>query len=408
MNNKVFVTGIGVVTPIGLSVKDFWNSALSGINGISLISKFDTSDFSVKIAGELKNFDPLAYFSPKETKRADSFVHYGVAAATEAFKSSGLTIDNPTRAGAIIASGIGGIETWEREFRKLIESPRKVSPFFIPMMIINSASGEIAIKFGLKGPNYSIVSACASSAHAICDSYRLVKDGIVDIMLTGGAEAAVTPLAVAGFANMKALSTRNDNPGKASRPFDKDRDGFIISEGAGIMILESEEHAKKRGATPLCEIAGCGMSCDAYHITAPDPSGEGTANAMRLALNDAKINPEDVNYINAHGTSTPLNDVIETRAIKTVFAEYAKKIPISSTKSLIGHLLGAAGAVELIAAIMSIQNSVVHPTVNLENPDPECDLDYVPKQARQITVNTVLSNSLGFGGHNASIIIKKI
>lgn len=409
MSHRVFVTGVGAITSIGLSAKDFWNSALAGKSGVSNITKFDTTEFSVKIGAEVKNFDPSIYFSLKEVKRSDTFVHYGIAAAAEAVKDSGmLEFDNPVRAGVIVASGIGGIETWEREFRKLIESPRKVSPFFIPMMIINSISGEIAIKFGLKGPNFSVVSACASSAHAICDAYRLIKDGVADVIITGGSEAAITPLAVAGFANMRALSTRNNEPERASRPFDKERDGFVIGEGAGIVILEQAEHAMKRGAAPYCEIAGCGMSCDAYHITAPEPTGEGAATSMKLAIEDAGFKPEDIDYINAHGTSTPLNDMIETKAIKIVFGEYAKSIPISSTKSMIGHLLGAGGGVELIATALSIRNSIIHPTINLDNPDPECDLDYVPNKSRQATVNVALSNSFGFGGHNATIVLKKV
>ncbi|MFA5032805.1 MAG: beta-ketoacyl-ACP synthase II [bacterium] len=408
MENRVFVTGVGAVTPIGLSVKDYWNSLISGTSGVSNITKFDTTEFSVKIGAEVKNFDPLTCFSPKEVKRADTFVHYGIAAAIEAVKDSGLQFDDPLRAGVIVGSGIGGIETWEREFRKLIESPRRVSPFFIPMMIINSISGEIGIRFGIKGPNFSVVSACASSSHSICDAYRLIKEGLADVVITGGSEAAISPMAVAGFANMRALSTRNDAPTKASRPFDKERDGFIIGEGAGIIVLEEANHAIKRGANPYCELAGVGMSCDAYHITAPDSSGEGAANSMRTALQSAGVKPEDVSYINPHGTSTPLNDAIETKAIKMVFGDLAKNIPISSTKSMTGHLLGAAGAIEIIACALSIRNSMVHPTINLENPDPECDLDYVPGNARSVNVNVAISNSFGFGGHNATLVVKKI
>jgi 3-oxoacyl-[acyl-carrier-protein] synthase II len=407
---RVFITGVGAITPVGNSAKEFWNSLIAGISGIGEITKFDTSEFPVKIGAEVKGFDGTKYFSPKEIRRKDLFIQYAVAAAEEAIKDSGIDVEKeePSRIGVIVGSGIGGIETWEREFRVLAQSPRKVSPFFIPMMIINSASAEISIRFKLKGPNFGVVSACATGAHAIGEAYRVIKYGDADIVITGGSESAITPLSVAGFANMKALSTRNDEPQKASRPFDLKRDGFVIGEGVGIIILEEEKHALKRGAELYCELAGYGMTGDAYHITAPDPSADETARVMELALQESGIPIEEIDYINAHGTSTPLNDKIETKAIKRVFKEHAYNLSISSTKSMIGHLLGAAGAVELIATVFSIKYGIIHPTINLEYPDPECDLDYTPNKMRKREVRAAISNSFGFGGHNTAIVLKKL
>jgi 3-oxoacyl-[acyl-carrier-protein] synthase II len=410
MKNKVFITGMGVVTPIGNSLKEFWSSLVDGRSGVDLITRFDTSQFSVKIGAEVKGFDGKRFFSPKEIRRKDRFIQYVISACEEAIKDSKLEFEKEDRRriGVVVGSGIGGIETWEKEFRSLEVSPRKVSPFFIPMMIINSAPAEISIRYNLKGPNFSTVSACATGAHAIGEAYRLIKQGDADVVITGGSEAAITPLSVAGFANMKALSTRNEEPKKASRPFDRDRDGFVIGEGAGVLILESEEHARRRGIPLYCEVIGYGRTGDAYHITAPDPSAEETARVMELAVEDAEIKKEEVDYINAHGTSTPLNDKIETKAIKKVFGAYAKQIAISSTKSMIGHLLGAAGVVELIATVLTIKNNIIPPTINLENPDPECDLDYTPLKKREKEVNVALSNSFGFGGHNTTIAIRKV
>jgi 3-oxoacyl-[acyl-carrier-protein] synthase II len=407
---RVFITGVGAITPVGNSAKEFWNSIVAGISGIGEITKFDTSEFPVKIGAEVKGFDGTKYFSPKEIRRKDLFIQYAVAAAEEAIKDSKIDVEkeDPSRIGVIVGSGIGGIETWEREFRILAQSPRRVSPFFIPMMIINSASAEISIRFKLKGPNFGVVSACATGAHAIGEAYRVIKYGDADIVITGGSESAITPLSVAGFANMKALSTKNDEPQKASRPFDLKRDGFVIGEGVGIIILEEAEHALKRGAKIYCELAGYGMTGDAYHITAPDPSADETARVMELALQESGLPPEEIDYINAHGTSTPLNDKIETKAIKRVFKDHAYNLSISSTKSMIGHLLGAAGAVELIATAFSIKYNIIHPTINLEHPDPECDLDYTPNKMREREVRAAISNSFGFGGHNTAIVLKKL
>lgn len=407
---RVFVTGLGVITPIGNSVKEVWNSLISGISGADKITKFDATEFAVKIAAEVKGFDGDKYFLSKDARRKDTFIKYAVAAAEEAIKDAALNFEaeDLSRVGVIVGSGIGGIETWEKEFRVLEQSPRRVSPFFIPMMIINSAPAEISIRHKLKGPNFGTVSACATGAHAIGDAYRIIKYGDADIIITGGSEASITPLSLAGFANMKALSTRNDAPEKASRPFDIERDGFVIGEGAGILILEEAEHAIKRGVVPYCEVVGYGMTCDAYHITAPDPSAEEQARVMKLALKESSIQPEDVDYINAHGTSTPLNDKIETQAIKLVFGEHAYKLAISSTKSMMGHLLGAAGAVELIVTALTIREGIIHPTINLEHPDPDCDLNYTPNQISKRVVRIAISNSFGFGGHNTTIALKKV
>ncbi len=410
MERRVVVTGIGVVTPIGNSVKEFYQSLLSGTSGVSNLTRFDVSEFSVKIAAEVKDFDPNKYFSPKESRKKDRFVQFALVATDEAINDAELKIENenPERIGVIVGSGIGGMETWEREFKRLLKSPRRVSPFLIPMMIINSASGEIATRVGAKGPNFGLVSACASGGHSIAEAYNFIKHGETDIMVTGGCEAGITPISIAGFANMKALSTRNNDPEHASRPFDCERDGFIVGEGAGVIVLEEAEHAKKRGAKPYCELAGYGMTCDAYHIAAPDPSASEAARAMKLALKSAGISPEEVDYVNAHGTSTPLNDKMETQAIKLALGKHAYQVSISSTKSMTGHLLGAAGAIEFVATCLSVKNNVIYPTINLENPDTECDLDYTPNKPKNKEVRVALSNSFGFGGHNVSIAFRKI
>jgi 3-oxoacyl-[acyl-carrier-protein] synthase II len=410
MRRRVVVTGMGVISPVGKSVKEFWEALLSAKNGIKLIDRFDVSQFPTKIAGLIDDFHPEERIDPKELKRMDLVTQYALYATYEAILDAGLSEGkfDPYRAGVIFSSGIGGIKTLEEEVIKLKEQgPRRVSPFLVPMMIVDITPGHIAMRYGFKGPNYSVVSACASSAHAIGDAYRLIKYGDADIVIAGGAEAPITPIGLAGFCSMRALSTRNDEPEKASRPFDKERDGFVMAEGAGAVVLEELEHALKRGAKIYAEVVGYGATADAYHITAPHPEGEGAVNSMRLAIEEAGISPEEVSYINAHGTSTQLNDAAETKAIKKLFGEYAYKIPVSSTKSMTGHLLGAAGAVEFIATVMSVYTDKVHPTRNYEFPDPECDLDYVPGTYRELTVNYALSNSFGFGGHNASLLVKK-
>jgi len=410
MRRRVVVTGMGVVSPLGKIVKEFWEALLSAKNGIKLIDRFDVSQFPTKIAGLIDDFHPEERIDPKELKRMDLVTQYALYATYEAILDAGLSEGkfDPYRAGVIFSSGIGGIKTLEEEVIKLKEQgPRRVSPFLVPMMIVDITPGHISMRYGFKGPNYSVVSACASSAHAIGDAYRLIKYGDADIVISGGAEAPITPIGLAGFCSMRALSTRNDEPEKASRPFDKERDGFVMAEGAGAVVLEELEHALKRGAKIYAEVVGYGATADAYHITAPHPEGEGAVNSMRLAIEEAGISPEEVSYINAHGTSTQLNDAAETKAIKKLFGEYAYKIPVSSTKSMTGHLLGAAGAVEFIATVMSVYTDKVHPTRNYEFPDPECDLDYVPGTYRELTVNYALSNSFGFGGHNASLLVKK-
>ncbi|KPL00597.1 MAG: 3-oxoacyl-ACP synthase [candidate division Zixibacteria bacterium SM23_73_3] len=408
--NRVVVTGMGAITPVGNSVEEFWSNLKNGVSGIDRVSRFDPSQFSTQIVGEIKGFDVSKYMERKEARRMDLVQQYALASAQQAFDRSGLKSDSLDldRAGVVVGSGIGGIETFEKQHAILLnQGPNRVSPFFIPMMIIDMCVGLISMRFNFKGPNYATVSACASGAHAIADAFKIIQRGEADVMITGGSEASITPTSLAGFCSARAISTRNDEPQKASRPFDKERDGFVMSEGAGIIILESLEHAQCRGAKILAEILGIGMTADAYHITAPAPGGEGAIKAMRLALKDADLVPDSVDYINSHGTSTDLNDATETQAIKEVFGEKAKKIPVNSTKSMIGHLLGAGGAVELIAAIKSIEEGVLHPTINYEFPDPECDLDYVPNQMRKADINVALSNSFGFGGHNISIVLRK-
>lgn len=408
MNHRVVITGLGVLSPIGNSTDEYWNSLLEGKSGIDSITRFDTSEFSTTIAGEIKNFDPTDFIDKKEARRMDRSEQYAIAASAQALKDSGMDLEKEDmdRCGVVIGSGIGGISTFEQQHSLYKKGgPKKVSPFFIPMMIIDMCAGLVSIKFGFRGPNYATVSACASSSHAILDSYRIIQRGEADVMITGGAEATITPSALAGFCQAKALSTRNDDPKKASRPFDIDRDGFVMGEGSGILILESEEHAKKRGAKIYAEIKGAAMTADAYHLTAPHPEGLGARKAMELAIKDANLNPEDIDYINTHGTSTGLGDIAETKAIKIILGEHAYKIPINSTKSMTGHLLGAAGSIEVIAAIKSIETQIVHPTINLDSPDPECDLDYVANTKRECKVKNILSNSFGFGGHNVTLTV---
>ncbi|MDH7481332.1 MAG: beta-ketoacyl-ACP synthase II [Armatimonadota bacterium] len=407
---RVVVTGMAPITPVGTGTEKYWQALLNGVSGVGLITHFDASDYSTQIAAEIKDFDPEEYMDRKEAKRMDRFAQFAVAASILAIQDSGfqITDENAGRVGVLIGSGIGGTSTWEEQHRTLIEKgPRRVSPFFVPMLISDMASGMASIILGAKGPNLAIVTACATATHAIGEAAKIIQRGDADVMIAGGSEAAITPLAVAGFCAARAFSTRNDEPERASRPFDLNRDGFVIGEGAGVLILESLEHALARGAKIYCEITGFGMSGDAFHITAPAPEGEGAARSMAAALKDAGIKPEDVDYINAHGTSTPDNDKTETMAIKRVFGDYAYKVAISSTKSMIGHLLGAAGAVEAIACICAIRDGIVPPTINYETPDPECDLDYVPNEPRKMPVKIAMSNSFGFGGHNATLILAK-
>jgi len=413
MRRRVVVTGMGAVTPIGTGVNRFWNNLINGISGIDLIRSFDPDEFglNVKIAGEVKDFDPLDFMDKKDASRLSLFIQFAVGAAEEAIEDSGIKEAgyDPLRIGVIIGTGIGGLRDIEREHTVITSrGARRVSPFFIPYGISNMSAGYVAIRHGFKGPNYCIVSACATGNHAIGDAFRLIQCGDVDAVIAGGAEASITPLGVAGFAVMRALSTRNDEPQKASRPFDRDRDGFVVGEGAGVVVLEEYERAKARGAKIYAEIVGYGATDDAFHITAPHECGEGAYECMRLALEDAGLSPTEVDYINAHGTSTPLNDVIETLAIKQLFGEHAYRLKISSNKSMIGHLLGAAGAVEAIASLKTIETGIIPPTINLENPDPQCDLDYVPNRAVRSDVRVVLSNSFGFGGTNACLIFKKV
>ena len=406
--NRVVITGVGAITPVGNDVDSTWNALLNGKSGAAKIAKFDVTNHSVTFGAEVKNFNPADFIDEKEAKRMDPFAQYAVAAAKQAVKDAGIDFQkfDRFRCGAIIASGIGGLNELQDQHKKYMEKgPGRTSPFFVPKLMLNAAAGHIAIAFGLGGPNWGVASACASANHAMGTALRTIQHGDAEVMLTGGAEAALTYLSLSGFANMGALSTRNDAPEKASRPFDKNRDGFVLGEGAGIFVFEKLEHAKARDAKIYAEVLGIGNSDDAYHITAPDPDGTGGAYAMAQALRDAGLKPEQISYINAHGTSTPLNDKIETSAIKRTFGAAAKKIPISSTKSMTGHLLGAAAAVELLTCILGIRDGVVHPTINYETPDPECDLDYVPNEKRRVAIEYAMSNSLGFGGHNSAIII---
>ena len=410
MKRRVVITGLGAVTPVGIGKDKFWNSLLEGKSGIGKITAFDPSVINCHIAGEVKDFSAEDFIDKKEAKRMDRFAQFAVAASKLAFEDAKMDLDkeNRERIGTCIGTGIGGVETLHSQFKVLFEKGAdRVSPFFVPMMIGNMAAGQVSITFGLKGVNTCVVTACATGTNCIGDSFRIITRGDADVMVAGGTEAAVSPIAVGGFASMKALSTRNDEPEKASRPFDRDRDGFVMGEGAGIVILEELEHALARGANIYAEVVGYGENADAYHVTAPSPGGVQQANCMKLAIEDAGIKPEQVDYINAHGTSTPANDLNETKAIKTLFGDHAKKLLISSIKSMTGHLLGAAGGVEAIATALTIKNDIVPPTINLENPDEELDLDYVPNKARNHKVNYALSNSFGFGGHNATLLLKK-
>jgi len=412
MERKVVITGIGVLSPIGNQLDTFWENLIAGNSGIGLIDAIDTEAFDCKIGGQVSDFDASSYFtSPKDARRADRFTQLGVAGAKIALEDSGVDFDqvDRDRFGVMVGSGIGGLSTMEKQHSTLMNrGPARVSPFTIPMMIANIASGIISIDFDLRGPNMCIVTACATANHNIGEAWRMIKFDDADIFVAGGSEASITPMGLSGFGNMKALSTRNDAPEKASRPFDKDRDGFVMGEGAGAVVIEELEHAKKRGARIYCELAGYGVSADAHHLTSPHPEGDGARRCMQMALKHAGLNPEQVDYVNAHGTSTGLGDVCETKAIKKTFGDYALNgLMVSSTKSMTGHLLGAAGGVELAACIKAINEGVIPPTINLDNPDPQCDLDYVPNVAREVSIDTALSNSFGFGGHNASVLIKR-
>jgi 3-oxoacyl-[acyl-carrier-protein] synthase II len=411
MKKRVVITGIGVISPVGNDISTFWQSLREGKSGIGPITTFDSSLFESRIAGEVKGFEPGLYgIDPKEARRNAKFVQYAIACAKQALDLSGLDLEkeNRERIGVLMGSGIGDLRIIETEHKVYLDKgPSRMSPFLIPMLIVNAASGHIGITFGLKGPNSAVATACASGSHAIGDAFRIVERGDADVMFCGGTESCIVPTAVGGFCALKALSRRNDDPQKASRPFERDRDGFVMAEGCGLVILESLEHAEKRKAKIIAELVGFGMTCDAYHITAPDPSGAGAASAMKMALKDAQMNPEQIDYVNAHGTSTKLNDKIETLSMKEAFGQHSKKFMVSSTKSVTGHLLGAAGGVEFVACCLVIRDGVVPPTINYEHPDPDCDLDYVPNIARKANVTACMSNSLGFGGHNASLIVKK-
>jgi len=408
--NRVVVTGLGAITPIGIGKDEYWESLIKGKSGVGYITRFDAEDFVTKIAAEVKDFNPEDFMDKREIRRTDRFTQYALAGTYLALEDGDidLSIVNKDRVGVVIGSGIGGMETLEGEHTKLIEKgPKKVSPLFIPMMISNMAPGQISMKYGLKGPTMTITTACASGNHAIGEAFRMIQRGICDMIITGGCEAAITPLAIAGFNAMKALSTRNEEPSKASRPFDKKRDGFVMGEGAGILVLEELNHALKRNATIYGEIVGYGASSDAYHITAPDPEAEGARKAMELALLDGNVSYKEVDYINAHGTSTYYNDKLETLAIKKAFKEHAYKLNISSTKSMTGHLLGGAASIEAIATILAIKEGIIPPTINYEDPDEECDLNYTPNKAVKRDIEYAMSNSLGFGGHNGTILFKK-
>lgn len=408
---RVVVTGVGVISPIGNNKEEFWSSLVSGKSGIGPLTTFDCKDYDSRIAGEVKNFIPHPFIPKKELRRMEKFVQFAVTAAKEAIDDSGLDLskEDPFNIGVLVGSGIGSLRIIEEQHKVILEKgPSRITPFLIPMLIVNMASGYISIMFKIKGPNSCATTACASGTHAIGDAFRLIQHGDADIMITGGTESCITTLGIGGFCALKALSTRNDEPEKASRPFDKDRDGFVMAEGSGIVILEELGHAKKRNARIYGEVAGYGMTGDGYHMTAPDPSGEGAVRCMVNSLKHSGVKPEEVNYINAHGTSTQLNDKIETLAIKKVFGSYAKKLAVSSTKSMTGHMLGAAGGVEYVVCCLAMEKNIIPPTMNYDTPDPECDLDYVPNKARQANINVALSNSLGFGGHNATISLKKL
>lgn len=406
---RVVVTGLGMVTPLGTGVEDNWEAVCSGTSGIGTITRFDISAFPSQIAGEVKDFNPADFVDKQQIRRLDIFIHYAVAAARMAIEDSGIKINakNGHRVGCVTGSGLGGLPMLEYYHKVLLEKgPSRISPFFIPGIIANMAPGQIAIEFGAKGPNISIETACAASCHAVGESFRLIREGLADVMITGGSEAVLTPLALGGFCTMRALSTRNNEPEKASRPFDLDRDGFVLSEGSGILVLEELDHALERATDIYAEVIGYGLTGDAYHVSAPDPEGEGAISCMKMALDYAGLKPEDLDYINAHGTSTKLNDSSENHAIKAVFGEHSYKLAISSTKSMTGHLLGGAGGVESIYTVLTIKHGIIPPTINYENPDPECDLDYVPNVARQAKIRAAMTNSFGFGGTNACLIFK--
>ncbi|QDR80427.1 beta-ketoacyl-ACP synthase II [Sporomusa termitida] len=410
MKKRVVITGLGAITPVGIGTENFWQALIAGKSGIDRISRFDPSEYTTQIAGEVKNFEPAQYIDKKEAKRMDRCTQFAIAAAKMAFEDSGIVLEQEDRSriGTVVGTGIGGIDTLHDQYKTLFDKgPGRISPFFVPMMIANMPAGQTSITFGLQGPCSCVVTACATGTNAIGDAFKIIQRGDAEVMVAGGTEAAISPAAVAGFCAMKAMSTRNDEPQKASRPFDKDRSGFIMGEGAGVIIMESLEHALARGAKIYAEIVGYGFNADAYHITAPAPEGAQAAKCMAMALNDGGIEPAEVDYINAHGTSTPLNDKNETLAIKSLFGEHAKKLKISSIKSMTGHLLGAAGGIETIATVLTITNGIIPPTINLESQDPELDLDYVPNKAQEHVVNVALSNSFGFGGHNATILVKK-
>lgn len=408
---RVVVTGIGAVTPIGLNANEFWEGLIAGKNGVAPITHFDTTNFETKFAAEVKSFNPDLYFDKKTIRRLDPFSQFAIASAVQAIDDSGLNLNkvNQEKAGVIYGSGIGGMQTLQSEHFKYFasKSPSVISPFFVPMMISDLAAGQISIRFGFKGPNYATTSACATASHAISDAFMLIQRGTADLMICGGSEAAISEVSMGGFGAMRAISTWNDRYLEASRPFDRDRNGFVMGEGAGTLLIEELNHALSRGAKIYAELAGIGLTADAYHITAPAPNGEGAARSMKMALDDAGLTIYDIDHINSHGTSTPLNDVNETKAIKTLFGDHAYKLVVNSTKSMTGHLLGAAGGIEAIATVLTIKNGVIPPTINLDNPDPECDLDYSAKKATYKVVNAAISNTFGFGGHNASLLFKK-
>jgi 3-oxoacyl-[acyl-carrier-protein] synthase II len=410
MTEKVVITGMGTLNPVALDVAGFWKGLIEGKSGLGPVTRFDPSRLTSQIAGELKGFDPLNYMERKEARRADPFTQYAMAASREAMAQSGLDTSehNGNRIGVIVGSGVGGVQTWEAQHRTLLEKgPGRISPFLIPMMIVDMAAGQISMLYGARGANFATVSACASGAHAIGEAFRMIKRGDLDAVLAGGSEASITELCIGGFCASKALSTRNEEPTRASRPFDAERDGFVMGEGAAVLVLEAERHALDRGAPILAELCGYGATGDAHHLTAPAPGGEGGARGMMQAMEEAGLGPGDIDYINAHGTSTLLNDKYETAAIRGTFGDHADSLMVSSTKSMTGHLLGAAGAIELVATVQSVREDVAPPTINYENPDPECDLDYVPKTSRRGTIRAALSNSLGFGGHNATLAVRK-
>jgi len=407
---RVVVTGLGAVAPNGIGTQTFWENLINGVSGVARITRFDASKHDTQIAGEVKGFDPLQWIEKKEARKMDLFIHFAVAAGQMAYDDSALKVtdDNRERVGVFVGTGMGGIPALEESHRILMEKgPGRISAFFIPSIITNLASGQISMRFGMKGPNSCVSTACATGNHAIGDSFRIIQRGEADVMLAGGSEAVITPLTIGGFCSMKALSTRNHEPTRASRPFDKDRDGFVMGEGSGIMVLESLEHARRRGAKVYAEMVGYGMSADAYHITQPAPEGEGAVRSMRLALQDAALAPSLVDYINAHGTSTPAGDLNETLAIKAVFGDHARSLAVSSTKSMTGHLLGAAGGIESLITVLAIARGILPPTINYDTPDPECDLDYVPNSARRKDVRYAMTNSFGFGGTNATLVFKK-